>query len=229
MRRSFFIALLLLTLLPAASAHAIAWLSADGSCGADGKVTFHWHYDEPGGPVAAPDWTGYDVYRRNASTCSDWVRINADPYARLAAPHDYTYEETPPDLSVVWEYQVRMVDGARQETFVLPCDCASRFVWTSCPPASPAITKGRLVDWGWTWAITPCLGSCLPSAYLAGPLPPELAPYVGGNQVIDFYGSLGCGSVEGCAIQVDHWQLAATCDITPVSRATWGRVKVLYR
>jgi len=229
MRPSCLLAALLLTLLPA-SAHAMGYLIADGSCGADGKVSYHWHYDEPGGPVDAPEWTGYDVYRRNASTCGDWVRVNADPYARLAAPHDYTYVETPPDPSAVWEYEVRMVDASRQQVFVLPCDCGSRFVWTTCSPTSTPITKGRLTDWGWTWAIEPCLGSCLPSAYLANyPLPPALAPYVGSTQVIEFFGTVGCGSVEGCAIGLDHWQLASACDIVPVKSTSWGRVKVLYR
>jgi len=231
MEHTGILALLLLTLLPvSARASGISYLNADGSCAGDGKVTFHWHYDESGGPADAPDWTGYDVFRRNASTCGDWVRVNADPYPRLAAPHDYSYIETPPDPSSVWEYEVRMVDASRQQTYVLPCDCGSRFAWITCSPATTPITKGRLVDWGWTWAITTCLGSCLPAAYIGNyPLPADLAPYVGTSQAIEFFGALGCGSVEGCAIGLDHWQLIPTCDVTPVRSASWGRVKVLYR
>jgi hypothetical protein len=101
-------------------------------------------------------------------------------------------------------------------------------MWTSCPALSAPVTRGRLVDWGWTIAVQPCLEGCYAPAYLVAPWPAELDAYVGTQAVISLYGDMGCGSVEGCGVMVDHWQVG-TCDIVPVAPATWGRVKIRYR
>jgi hypothetical protein len=68
----------------------------------------------------------------------------------------------------------------------------------------------------------------LPSAYLEGGVPGGLAPYVGTPTALSLFGSIGCGSVEGCYFTaVDHWQVT-TC-VTSTATRSWGQLKAIYR
>ena len=76
--------------------------------------------------------------------------------------------------------------------------------------------------------VTPCPGTCYPSAYFDGGVPGGLAPYVGTPTALSLFGNLACGSVEGCSFAAfDHWQIA-TC-VTPVATWSWGQLKAIYR
>ena len=56
----------------------------------------------------------------------------------------------------------------------------------------------------------------------------ELRPYAVAGTTLRFFGQAVCGTVEGCALDVDHYEVAP-CGPTAVARRTWGRVKANYR
>ncbi len=87
---------------------------------------------------------------------------------------------------------------------------------------------GTLVDWVWTLdLIGACPNDCRPSGYLVGPLD-QLRLYLDGT-VVRVFGTLACGSVEGCAIIVDHFDTLGCDTVVPVRPTTWGRLHAIYR
>jgi hypothetical protein len=227
----FLVAALLLLALFASSAAAFPLIMTAASESANGEVTFSWYEGDL--PNPGYDFAGYDIWRRALDDCSGWERVNAEIYPRgsgtsIPDGHNgfrYQHVDHPP-TGHSYEYRVRFVDANRQEVSPGPCECTTG-AYVSTPGLTIPITQGRLVDWGWAGFIEPCLGSCLPSAYIS-PLPPELAPYVGTNTTLRFYGRVGCGSVEGCSMVVDHFEVAS-CEIVPTRRTSWGLVKTIYR
>jgi len=220
-------AALLLLALTAASAAAHPVIFAGTSASSSGSITFSFSHYGYGDPTPAPEWTGYDIYRRSLDDCDTWVRLNDQPFARQAGDGDYQYSYVDaPSSGHAYQYQVRLVDVNRQEVSVAPCDCHLNAFVT--PELTTPISQGRLIDWGWAAGIEPCLGSCLAYAYIS-PVPSELVPYVGTATTLRFYGTMGCGSVEGCALELDHFNVSACDVVVPTRRTSWGQVKTIYR
>jgi hypothetical protein len=208
-------------------------LQVDAYCDGAGVVTVGWGFqDYPQYPAGHPEWVGYDIQRRSLDTCDPFVRVNAQPFVRIPdVSQSFTYTETPPATGITYEYRVILVDAGRNEVILHPaeCECAGRDARVSCPEYSAPVTQGTLQDWGWAVFVVPCAASCYPSCYYDGPALDELRAYLGTGTVLRFYGSLGCGTVEGCSLFIDHYDLAPCSTITAARPTTWGRMKVLYR
>jgi hypothetical protein len=227
-------ALLASLILACRDAGASAVLTA-GASSDNTTITFSWsYYEDLQNPVGHPEWIGYDVYRRALPGCGTWTRVNANPYPRTPGiSENFSYSEAPPSLQTPFEYHVVLVDAARTELFFSPaeCDCgAASHGWASCPPFSAPLSQGTLTDWGWTVAIvTPCAGSCYSGFYVSDPATADqLRPYAGNGEVVKFFGSAACGSVEGCAVALDRYELS-TCGVVATRTASWGRLKTIYR
>ncbi len=218
-------AALLLLALTATSAAASPVIDAWTDAPSGGQVTLHFSHFESSAPYSAPEWTGYDAYRRSLDECDTWVRLNDEPYARQSGNYEYTYTDAPA-AGHAYEYRVWLVDVNREQVSVAPCDCHLR-AFATLDFTTP-ISQGRLIDWGWAAGIEPCLGSCLPYAYIS-PVPTELVPYVGTNTTLRFYGTMACGSVEGCSLQLEHFNVSACDVVIPARRTSWGQVKTIYR
>jgi len=220
-------------LLAAETASAQGYeLSASSTCTTSDSVYVTWATREPPGPNLYPDWIGYDVFRRGPTECSGWesfVRVNAEIIPReVGLTHTRHFGEQVPATGTTFEYWVRAVDANREFTFVCCGLCLPCNVFENCPPLSAPITTGTLEDWGWTLAINPCPGSCDPGGYLAEPtVVDQLRPYVGTSATFRFFGTIRCGTVEGCSLSVDHWEFT-TC-VTPVAASSWGWLKTTYR
>jgi hypothetical protein len=100
--------------------------------------------------------------------------------------------------------------------------------WVSCPNFSAPITHGTLEDWGWALFIHPCGNECYPSFYFErGPVE-ELRPLAGTGTAVQFYGEAFCGTIEGCGIEIDHYEVVE-CGPVQAMLETWGSVKARYR
>jgi hypothetical protein len=235
--RFFLVAILVLCAFGAHNSHAISVLDVDPSCAAGSSISIRLFFlDDPSNPSPLPaEWVGYDLFREPADYCPNGnapVRVNQDIILRPAAGvHELTYVDTPPDPAGTYRYTARFVDAARNQVQVPSCyDC--RFGAAdnaSCPPNTVPVSVGRIVDWGWTLYLEPCAGTCFSGGILDGePWEEELAPYAGTNTVFNIYGSIGCCSVEGPGILIHRYEIAS-CGPTPTARASWGRVKAIYR
>lgn len=221
---------LVLALAPA-RAFAYVVLSSGSSCGSGTQVSVEWtFYDDPSSPIGLPQWVGYDVYRRSAAQCGSFVRVNDTIVPRVAVPID-THSVADPGASpgVAYHYRIVPVDANRDPVVLPICDCFTD-VWTNCPQASTTAIQGTIYDdWGWALAIMPCAGSCYTHVYFDDPgAVTTLRPFVGSGLTFNFYGSIGCGSVEGCAIDLAGYEQAA-CGSTPSHTTSWGELKAVYR
>ena len=209
-------------------------LSTSASCGG-ASISFSWtFYEDPTHPTGHPEWVGYDVTRRSLPQCGGPVVVTAAPFARVPGiTQSFTYTEWPPTPGTTFEYRVVLVDANRQPVYLDPasCDlCGSASVnWASCPEFSAPLTQGTLLDLGWALLVQPCADGCYQSFYFSGARAAELRPYAGTGTVLRLFGSAVCGTVEGCAINIDHYDIASCGGPTPVHRASWGRVKAIYR
>jgi hypothetical protein len=126
---------------------------------------------------------------------------------------------------------VRLVKDDRAQAPDPPAwDDSSPIVYAACPESSVPITQGRLSDeWGWTITVQPCAGTCYPPLYVMdyeGLL--ALQPFVGSE--VRIYGTIDCGSVEGCSISlVDHFDVVPCALPTGSRRTSWGGLKSIYR
>jgi hypothetical protein len=175
-----------------------------------------------------PEWVGFDIMRRGLPGCDPYVRINPEIIPRI---FDFGYTLGFAELSTgaTAEYVVVPVDANRQPLNLGPQFCSPCNAFGNCPPLSGPITVGTLQELatGFVYVI-PCPGTCYPSAFFSGGVPPELAPYVGTNATFSFFGSVSCGGVEGCYFtSLDHW-VTASC-VTPVATRSWGQLKTIYR
>lgn len=232
-KRAFLAAASMALLAGLAGGSRAGTLTAYSSCGDGNVVSFHWDYAEwVGHPTEHPEWVGYDVLRRSLNGCSQFVRVNADPFPRVVGEsHGHTYTEVAPAAGTTYEYRVILVDAYRKEVFLGPgeCECLAGIGWASCPSFSAPLTQGTLEDWGWALFVTPCPGTCYRSYYFEGPITEELRPFAGTTTAFRFYGSGYCGTLEGCAMGVARYEMAGCDAITAAPRTTWGRLKILYR
>lgn len=205
------------------------------SCANGSQVSLEWTFAETETPVAYPEWIGYDVYRRPLPGCGPFVRVNAQPFPRMfGTTHSHSLSETPPEPARTYEYRVAPVDASRNEVQLVDgrfsCSPCIRNVWTNCPELSAPMIQGTLVDFIWTLGVSPCAGSCYPSVYLENWSEFKgLAALAGTDTVVHFYGRINCETVEGCGMTVERYEVAPCRGTTPVVRATWGRLKTLYR
>jgi hypothetical protein len=230
-RSGFGVALLVLALIPfTASAFPIIQTGVSESAGGD--VAFTWYHS--GGAYAGYEWAGFDVWRRALDDCSHWERVTAQPYPiNSGTPipdgyNTYQYQHTDhPPAGHSYEYRLRFVDANRNEVPRGPCDC-SISSYVSTPQFTTPIYHGRLRDHGWAAYVDPCVESCGPPGYIS-PIPEALVPYLDTDTALNIYGRAGCGSLEGCSISVDHFEVVVCDDIVPARRTSWGQVKTIYR
>ena len=124
-----------------------------------------------------------------------------------------------------------MVDAFRNPVYPGAPYCWPCSAWDNagCPASTIPVTQGTIEDWGWAVAITPCQYSCYGYAYVEGPAADQLRPYAGTSTTLKLYGDMYCGTVEGCSLQLDRYEVAA-CNITvPVRPRSWGGLKSHYR
>lgn len=211
---------------PAESQHT---LSAYSACSTTDSVYVIWTlYDPTNDPTAHPEWVGYDLMRRPLPGCGAYVRANDQIIPReFGITHTVYYQEQNPSTGTLHEYRVIAVDANRQQVF-LPGFCAPCDVYQECPPLSAPVTVGTLVEEGGIFLrVIPCPGSCYPGPYLEGAIADELRPYAGTATAFQFFGRVACGGVEGCSIEVDHYDLASCT--TAAAPSSWGRLKTIYR
>ncbi len=213
--------------LPGVPPECVADLLANASCNENNTITVSWSfYELPGYPTGHPEWTGYDVLRRSVNECGDFVRVNPEPFTRVPGEsQSFTYVDMPSSLEKTYEYRVVLIDANRQQLdpFML-CGICAQEAYVTCPPNSAPLTHGTLEDWVFALNVLPCAGSCYPSVYFEG-VPTDLRRYVGTDTAVRFYGQAGCGTVEGCRMVIDHYEITP-CDVsTPTCAASWGHFK----
>jgi hypothetical protein len=215
-------ALLALALTPLAAGALI--IDAGISVAPNGDIVFSWYQNGP--PQPNYSYVGYDVYRRATDNCSEWVRVTGEMVPLVGGELTYEIVDNPPP-GHTYQYQVRPVDADRVQVFPGPCDCSSS-EFVSTPGFSTPIFHGRLRDHGWAAYLEPCVGSCGPQGYIS-PIPEALIPYLDTGTALNIYGQSGCASLEGCSINVDHFEVVVCDDIVPARRTSWGQVKTIYR
>ena len=206
-------------------------LSAYSTCASTDSSDVIWTASEPPGPNPYPDWVGYDVLRRFPTDCGDWpsfVRVNDEIIPRqVGTTHTFYFGEVVPSTATLYEYWVQPVDVNHQSSYPCCGFCSPYNVFQLCPPLSAPATIGTLRDDLFLW-MDQCPGSCYPGAYVVeGPIADGLRQYAGTGTTFRFFGSMACGTVEGCALSIDHWEFT-TC-VTPVAIRSWGRLKTIYR
>jgi hypothetical protein len=195
------------------------------------RVNWTW-YEDPSHPTARPEWVGYDLYRTPTSVCGDAVRINAEIVPRVVGQtHDFTFLDTTPASATAYLYRVQLVDANRNVLALLDPDCSwpcSAPAYSECPALSAPFMEGTVSDWGWAAYVQGCQG-CWGGFYVEGSIGQQLRQYANTGQVVRLWGQPYCGTVEGCAMQVDHYELAGLCGSTPTQAHTWGQLKTRYR
>ena len=218
--RSLALLLLLASLAPSL-AHADGAIFGGAVCSSGDAVDVQWTFLEDS-PYGHPEWVGYDVFRRAIDPCGTFVRLNADIVPRGVGNHSRNFTDTPPASGVAYEYKVVPVDAGRN---ALSFYGVLGDFFMSCPDGSAAIAHGTVEDIGWALLLHPCPESC-GDFYIENP-PAELLPYATTGEAVRIFGDAGCGSVEGCALQVDHFEPAA-CVPVPTQSTTWGQIKARY-
>jgi hypothetical protein len=204
------------------------WCAAEGA--ASIRVNWTW-YEDPSNPTARPDWVGYDLYRTPTSVCGDAVRLNAEIIPRVVGQtHDFTFLDTTPATATAYVYSVKLVDADRNILYMIHPDCewpCSAPAYSEVPALSAPYMEGTVADWGWAAFVQGCAG-CWGSFYVSGPVGQQLRAYANTGQVVRLWGQPGCGSTEGCGMQVDHYELLGLCGATPARHETWGSLKSRY-
>ena len=212
---------LLLALLVPSLARADGAIFGGAVCGSGNTVDVQWTFLEDS-PYGHPEWVGYDVFRRAIDPCGAFVRLNADIIPRGDGNHSRSFTDTPPASGVAYEYKVVPVDASRNP---LSFYGVLGDFFMSCPDGSAAIAHGTIEDIGWALLVHPCAESC-GGGYIENP-PDDLQAYAGTGEAVRIFGHVGCGTVEGCAIQVDRFEPAA-CVPVPTEPTTWGNLKARY-
>src|SRR5262245_11877791 len=216
----------LLVLAVAAPTGHAQYISAYPSCAPNDSIYVVWStYFPTPDSTSYPDWVGYDVMRRSSTDCGEYVRVNDEIIPRSFETATHYFQELNPSPGKVLEYVVRHVDANHQQVFI-PGSCSPCNGYVTCPSLAAPITIGTLTEMFFIY-VMPCPGTCYPFPFLDEQPSAELAPYVGTNTVFGVFGTIGCGSLEGCSIGVDHWEFA-TC-VTPTKTSSWGRLKTIYR
>jgi hypothetical protein len=221
-RFSRVLSLLALLTLPSLAA-AQTFLNVDAQS-TDSNVHVTWMLQEGSHSPGYPEWTGFDVVRRSVGDCGPSVTVNSEPFPRTASNE---YFEVPPP-GKMYEYRVVFVDANRQPVSIPDCFDCQRFGYATFPAFSAPMVQGTLQDLGWALYVTNCPNMCFGPFYVSGPVMETLRQYAGTGQAVRFWGSASCGTLEGCSLAVDHYELAA-CGVTPTRRSSWGELKTLYR
>ena len=210
-------------------------LSTDAAAVSPTQIRVHWlWWENPDYPTGHPEWVGYDLYRHatGASCGGADERLNAGIIARVPGQdQDVSFLDTTPVPGTAYTYRVSLVDVNRQPLYFPSPACESPCsppAWAMCPAYSAPMTEGTVEDWGWAVLIRGCAGGCFGSFYISNPAADALRPYAGTGQAVRVYGLAGCGSVEGCAMSLDHWELGG-CAATPARGSSWGALKSHYR
>lgn len=223
----------LFVLVAAPGSARAAYISAEATCVDGDSTSFRWTFhDDPQYPTGHPEWVGYDVLRRTVFGCGPFVRVNDEPIPRdFSGTHSRTFTEAAPANGEMFQYQLVKVDANRQPVLLGPT-CWPCFAngWASCPEFSAPLTHGTLWDQGWAIFVDPCPSSCYQGFYFSGsPWDDELRALAGTGTAVRLYGSEACGTVEGCAMQVERYEIAPCIGPTPARTSSWGQVKIRYR
>lgn len=211
---------------------ASGYLTTTATSGAGTTASVHWEWSQiPDSPADPAAWVGYDVLRRPAAPCGEFVRITPTPVLRMPGVSEaFTIQDALPASAALYQYRVVPVDAQRNALTLgwQVCDQCVWNAWVSGPDLSAPIVVGTLLDMGWALQVQPCGDGCYPLGYVDREWATTLRPYAGTGTVLAIYGTATCGTVEGCAFVVDH--VAATaCTVTPARASTWGRLKAAYR
>jgi hypothetical protein len=197
----------------------------------DGTISVQWAYAELAGyPSAHPEWVGYDVLRRAVGNCTTFQRVNDAIFPRvMGQDQSYAFVDTPAGGGIEYEYDVIMVDADRNQLFLgFPeCDLCDGQAFAGVPALAAPITQGTVSNVGGLLRVQPCTAGCWTPFYI-GSAPDPVLPYADGSTVLRFFGTSACNRFEGCALQVDHFEVV-TCDAVPTVRTSWGRLKSIYR
>jgi hypothetical protein len=171
---------------------------------------------------------GLHVYRSIVGDCSvARERITAELIPFPVSREQHIVTDTLPFRDKAYSYEARCVDvdGVDHDVDYIGIytPIQPMFVtWGHAP-----VTKGQLIDWGWTIALYPCSGECWPFVYGVWAFP-EVLEWAGTGQVVSLYGSVTCGTMEGCEIWMSGIE-PSTCGVTEIFNMDWGDVKRAYR
>ena len=195
-------------------------------------ITVHWNfYEDPMDPSGHPEWVGFDVLRRSTADCSYFTRLNDQPFPRvLDQPATGSYDDATAETFKSYEYRVVLVDAARNPVTLgyTGCEPCLQSTWASRTDGPAPATIGTLQDGGWALYLVPCDHGCWSAVYIEN-APDALRQYAGTGAVVGLYGVISCGSVEGCSLALDHFDINACDPPLPVRSTTWGGLKQLYR
>jgi hypothetical protein len=175
-----------------------------------------------------PEIVGFHIDRRTIGSC-DVVRITPVPLARVAGT-DFTLIalDSTADPTLAHDYRLVGIDAQGQEVdpyrlYQVPNSQLSDA--SSCSDSAP-ITHGRVEDLGWALVVFRCPGGCFGNLIL-DEFPVSLRDLAGTGTPVLVFGTLGCGSVEGCLGQVTNYSITP-CEVG-VEPRTWSSTKALYR
>src|SRR5262245_14456395 len=229
MHRILFAAVASLVLLTAGTARAQHPLvSAYSTCYADSFYVIFTNVDPTGDPYAYPDWVGYDILRRAVPGCDTYETLNGDIIPRVFGTTTHYFGGIPPSPGTLYEYIVRPVDADHQ-LVPIPGYCQPCVSYATCEPLTTPFTIGTMFDAGWAVFVNPCPGACYPYVYVENPQADALRPYAGTNTTLRLFGTAYCGTVEGCALQLEHFDIGPCPGVVPAARQTWGKLKTIYR
>jgi hypothetical protein len=227
MHRICFAAVASLVLLAAGTARAqYPFVSSSSICYADSFYVIFTNVDPTGDPYAYPDWVGYDILRRAVPECTPPVTVNAEMIPRVFGTTTHYFGGITPAPGTLYEYVVRPVDADHQPVSI-PGYCQPCASYATCEPLTTPFTVGNVYDAGWAVFVNPC--PCHPPAYVENPQADALRPYAGTSTTVRLFGQAGCGTVEGCALSLEHFDIVPNCAVTAASTRTWGQVKIRYR
>jgi hypothetical protein len=202
-------------------------------CSDSTRVVVQWTFvADPTLPVLPGQWTGWDVERRTVADCGAWERATVTPFAHTPdRTESFTFTEPPARMRTTYQYRLVMVDAQRRPLVPAPGECydCNPMLYAACPIASAPLTHGTAFDLGWAVFVFPCTGSCFTSLDVEGAAADPLRPFAGTGTAVRLYGIPGCGTIEGCALQLDHFDVPSCDAIVPAAPATWGRLKLRYR
>jgi len=228
MRRTRCLAIAALALLAARPAHAqYPFISVHAAYAAPDSFYVVWDQRDPD-PNAYPTWVGYDVLRREVPGCGAFARINADIVPRAYGNATIYFGGVSPSPASEYAYWVVPVDANRQSVSI-PAFCEPCVDYATCEPLTTPYTIGTMYDVSGMLFVNTCTGLCYPGAYLYGPHAEELRPYAGTSTTVRLYGIGWCGGVEGCGLNLQHWDVGPCLGATAVSGSSWGHLKVVYR
>jgi hypothetical protein len=218
---------------PLAGASIAGSLSTMASAASPTTIRVAWSWwEDPANPTGHPEWVGYDVWRRASAACGEWVRVNPDIVARTpGVTQDASYLDATAAPATTYEYRVRLVDASRTPLMFPPPDClwpCNPPAFAMCPDYSAPLVVGTVSEWGWAVLVTGCSSGCWGAFYVENPAADALRPLAGTGLAVAIYGGTQCGTVEGCALTLDHFE-SAGCGPTPARRASWGALKSHYR